>query len=502
MMNFKKRLNSIFLISFAAGILLLIPNLNTLASSIRVQSIGQTSLITEDEDNQINLSDFGLNSAWLLKDEPKNWLKFSGIGDFHQGSFHRIYDPEEATNFHALFKGLKSLGKNQIFRGMVDYGGSFRYDVNESADKEPFANHPYRLTDNTKGDINYAGPKISAQYCCNLFKDKLFIAGTTDYQLETGLKHGFIQPRTIYRSAGIGAALAYQQSKNITLGTTFNYTNSQEYIEYMPPATYESREIQIKKYRGEKIASPGSTDSEVFRKLKCYNLGFQAVYNSSGNFDIGLKINANFQDLKMTENRFAPVEEGTWKLRGYELNLKGRNKIGRFPLYFGYSFDQIYYNDWAVHPDFDILFGDDDFSGNYWGLGIAFQPFCGRLYLAGEIHHAISLIKKRDYISQFVESGNIIDDVIKLGVEYLVFNHYFIRAGFILTENSSTDALLVFSEYEIKNHKYTYTGGLGLKFNLFEADFHFQYSEKSGVETVNYGKRKSVYMYIMLKFYK
>jgi len=188
-----------------------------LASGLRVRSLANMSLIIKDPDNQLNLYDFGGNPAWLLPDQRRSWLRPFFTTEHYSGSFKRSYDPQTVFDINAFFEGVKVMGKDQAFRGLVDYHDLNLNDVYQSISRNPYLEHPFRLADNTTGDIHYWGPRVSAQYSRSLLARKLFWGASLDYQIETGLKDFFPQPRTLYRDVKLGSGLAWQCSEKLAL---------------------------------------------------------------------------------------------------------------------------------------------------------------------------------------------------------------------------------------------------------------------------------------------
>ena len=83
------------------------------ASDLKIKSMANMSLIVKDEDNQLNLYDFGLNPAWLVMDQQRSWLRSFFATDVNWGNFKRNYDPQTSIDANAFFEGVKVMDKNQ-----------------------------------------------------------------------------------------------------------------------------------------------------------------------------------------------------------------------------------------------------------------------------------------------------------------------------------------------------------------------------------------------------
>lgn len=433
----------------------------TFATDLKIKSMANMSLVIKGADNQLNLYDFGMNSAWLMLDQKQSWLRPSFASDVNWGNFKRPYDPQTKIDANAFFEGVKVMDANQTFRGMVDYHNLYLNDVDQAISRDPYQEHPFRLADNTIGSIHYWGPIVAAQYSRNIWQKKLFFGASLDYQIETGLKDYFPQPRTIYRHIGMGTGMGYAVSNRLSLGITLNYTNIQEFTEAIPPSANDPRSVEVMKFRGESIGSERTGSMERFTKTKMYRSGIQAHYRPVDFIESAVSIYYNIQNLDATESRSKPVKDGTWKLQGYEIHWKNRVRLPRVPVLVGLSFDRIHFNDWAIHPNFDVVMGDDYLTENRIGAGLAYEPKFIPLILGVEYHLAIADKEKKDYVSRLIGSGRINGSALKIGAEIGVTKNWKLRGGF-MHQNFDTDSdLLAFSEYLPENRVNLATFGFG-----------------------------------------
>ncbi len=474
---------------------------NVSASDLRVKTMGQMKLIVRDEDNQLNLYDFGGNPAWLLKDQTKSWLKPVFTSDMVTGDFKRIYDPESSVDVDAVFEGVKIMDENQAFRGLVNYHNLSLNNVYQAIIREPYEEHPFRLADNTTGNINYWGPTVSAEYSRNLYNQKLLMGASLDYLIETGLKDYFPQSRTVYRYAGLGAGIAYIVNSKLTLGTIFKYSHTQEFTECIPPSSNDPRSISVMKFRGEIIGSERIGSMERFTKIAHYHIAFQSSYKPLNFLETALSLQYNFDELDATESRSKPVKDGTWQLSGYEMHWKNRLRTPGVPFIFGFSFDRIYFNDWARHPRYDILLGDDHFSENSVSFGFAYEPQSLPFLIGTEVHFSFQDADKKDYVSQLFEKGHVNGKELKFGGEARLLRNWAVRAGYVYLDKETNPNLLSFSEFLPENRAHVFTFGLGLIQESMESEIYAYVSRQRPTENSANLHRDSLGLLFSMKFY-
>jgi len=472
------------------------------ASQFRIKSLAQMSLILKDTDNQLNLYDFGGNPAWLVLDKNKSWLRFSFITNKNSGHFRRTYDPETLMDLNGQVEGVKILDENQTFYGSVNYHNLRLNNVHQAINLNPYQENPFRLTDNTTGGINYLGPSVFFQYSKNIYQQKLFIGGSATYQIETGLKDVFPQPRTIYRYFQSGAGLAYRFSDQLNVGATFFYSNTQEFTEIISPDPFERRQVIVLKFRGENFFTESLGSLEQFTKNAAYKVGCQLTYAPNNYVKSGLVVHYNFQTTDFLENRFIPKSDGIWKLNGYEISWKTRLEIPGVPFGFGLAYDRICFNDWIKHPDFPVLMGDDTFCENRIGVGISYEPLFVPLVFGAEYHFGYADKNKKDYISRLLESGEINNSIFKMGAEYQLFKNLMVRTGVIYHKNNIDADLLSFDEFLPQNIKKRFTFGIAQISGSVETELFGFFGQQRPVVNKDNKKRNQAGIVFAMKFYR
>ncbi|MBC8184570.1 hypothetical protein H8E88_26030 [candidate division KSB1 bacterium] len=495
-----KKHQTIILLIFVAAFIF--NNHVSLASGFRIKSLAQMSLILKDNENQLNLYDFGGNPAWLIMDGNKSWLRFSFLTNKNSGNFKRDYDPEAIIDLNGQVEGVKKLDKNQTFYGSVNYHNLRLNKVYQAINRNPYQQSPFRLTDSSTGSINYLGPSLSFQYSKNIYQQKLFIGGSVTYQIETGLKNVFPQPRTIFRYVRSGVGAAYRFSDQLNIGATFFYSNTQEFTEILSPDPFERRQVIVSKFRGENFYTESLGSLEQFSKNSAYKLGCQLTYTANDFLESGLAALYNFQSTNFMENRFRPKSDGIWKLNGYEINWRTRLKIPGLPIGLGLALDRIYFNDWAKHPDYPILMGDNYFCENRIGVGISYEPLFLPIILAAEYHFNFAEKDKNDYISRLRGSGEIDNSIFKMGAECRLLKNWKIRAGIIYSKNDVDPDLQSFSEFLPQNQKECLTFGIAHLFASIESEIFGFFGQQRPVEFKDNKRRDQVGIVFSMKIYR
>lgn len=474
----------------------------TFASDLKIKSMANMSLVIKGEDNQLNLYDFGMNPAWLVKDQSRSWLRPFFATDVNWGNFKRTYDPQTLIDANAFFEGVKVMDRNQVFHGLVDYHNLYLNDVYQAISRDPYQEHPFRLADNTTGSIHYWGPIVATRYSRNVWREKLVMGASLDYQIETGLKDFFPQSRTIFRNIGLGAGMGYEFSRRLSVGLTFHYTNIQEFTEAVPPSANDPRSVQVMKFRGETIGSERTGSMERFTKTKMFRWGAQAHYQPLNFLESAVSFYYNLHDLDATESRSKPVKDGTWKLQGYEIHWKNRARLPETPFSIGFSYDRIYFNDWAIHPNFAVVMGDDYLTENRIGAGLAYEPKSFPIILGVEYHLAIAEKDKKDYVSRLTGSGKMNGSDIKIGAEIGVTKSWKLRGGFIHQTFKVDDSLLSFSEFLPANQVNWFTFGLGRITTFIEVEGYGYYGRGKPTENSAGVKRDRFGFVVSTKFYR
>lgn len=473
------------------------------ASDLRVASMGQLSLVLNDKDYQLNLYDFGQNPAWLIVDQQQTWLRPGFTIASNQGAFKRRYDPQRQHDLGATFESAKALDQQQQFHSLVGYRNFTLEQVDGAINRNPYQEHPFRIVDNSIGDINYWGPSVSAQYSRQAIQKKLCWGASLDYSIETGLKDQFPQPRTIYRSAGIGAGVAYRLSNRLAAGATINYTHIQEYIECLYTSTNETRTIDIKKFRNENLAIHHLGDLEQFLTTKIIRFGLQCQFQPIHFWESALAQIYHAQRLEAFESLKQPQTDGNWKLLGWEMHWKNRFRFSALPIRFAFSLDHNEIADYASDPSWTIIWGDDWLRENRIGVGLSYEPEKGPLILGIEYYHALANKSKKDYeINPILASGKIEQSELRVGAEFRLFETLNVRGGYLVAQNIIDPALLQFSEFLPGHNLHQFSSGLAYTIHAVEVETHAYFSNRTPTSSTQREKRNTFGFMMTMTFYQ
>jgi hypothetical protein len=440
-------------------------------SDLRVAAMGQLWLVLNDRDNQLNLYDFGHNPAWLIIDQQQTWLRPGFSMTNSRGPFKRCYDPQQQQDLLATFEGVKVMNPLEVFRGLVGYRNFNLEQVDGAINRNPYQEHPFRLVDNTMGDIHYWGPGVAAQYSRKVFHQKLLVGASLDYHIETGLKDQFPQPRTIYRSAAIGAGIAYRWSDRLSMGATVNYAHNQEYLECLNPSANETRSIEILKFRNENLAVKHTGELAQFLTTQIGSLGLQAQFQPVDFWESALAYVYHTQKLDATESLSQPQKDGIWTLSRFELLWKNRLRFSGVPIRLAFSVAHCEIADYASNPAATIIWGDDRRRENRIGLGLSYEPNRGSLILGVEYYYTLADHSKKDYDRDpIITSGQIAQSEFRLGAEYGLFGSVKLRGGYLVARNIIDAPLLQFSEFLPGHNSRQFTSGLAYTMHAVEVE--------------------------------
>lgn len=474
----------------------------TQASDLRVAAMGQLWLVLNDDDNQINLYDFGRNPAWLIIDQQQTWLRPGFIITDSRGDFKRFYDPQRRHDILATFEGVKIMDPQQAFRGAANYHDYTLEQVTGAINRNPYEEHPFRLVDSSIADIHYWGPAVSAQYSRQAIQKKLFLGALLNYSIETGLKDQFPQPRTIYRSAGSGAGIAYRWSNRLVVGATLNYTHTQEFIECLPPSANETRTIYIKQFRNENLSVDHVGSLEQFLTTQVSGFGLQGYFQPLDFWESGFAFNYQRQRLDVAESLTQPQKNGLWKLFGLELHWKNRFQFPALPIRCALSVDYNEIADCASNPANTVIWGDDWLRENRIGVGLAYEPEKRPLILGIEYYHSQADKSKKDYgRDPIIARGQIERNELRMGAELKVLESVKLRMGYLTAYQRIDRTLLQFSEVLSGHRSHQFHGGLAYTFHAAEVE-GYAYFGNQRPNASQQGKHDTFGLMLTMTFYQ
>jgi hypothetical protein len=434
---------------------------NNLYSQIsRIQGMGNLFLVTEDEDNELNLFDYGKNSAFLIHDASKDWLKVQVNASSENGSLHRLYDPNGKDIYSINFNALKIIDENQTFRGEISYTNYRKKDTYRTIQTDPYAGSIFMLFDTTTGSIDFNGPAIEFEYSANLFQDATFGA-KVNYTAQSGVKNVYSKPEITNRYISGQVAFAYALIDNVYVSAKIDPFFNFEKITLITdddtgtnPTTY--------RYRGFNIYRVIADDYPRYNKNYGFKTDFQSSYKSSDSLiNIFFTGGYQFQDMLVEEQFSVLEEEGYWQEDGYNANLYARiipDFISK-NLTVGLSFEWRNLKAWAKHPDLPILFNENESTRTSLGIGLSYYCKDIGLRCGFEYHRTTIDTVLKDYIGDEYFSDSYPFSEFRVGAELELSDLISIRAGFNYSQSeyNHTDVLpnIDLSKIEYSRNYYT-----------------------------------------------
>ncbi|MGE5354102.1 MAG: DUF6850 family outer membrane beta-barrel protein [Acidobacteriota bacterium] len=445
------------------------------AQNVRMNSLGGIKYAVSDQDNSLNLYDFGKNPAWLINDEKEVWLKITPSYDRQWGDYRRPYDFKASNGGGMSFTGLKPLGNSGTFLGMASYSYEEKRDIYRSIKRNPYDGTAFLPTDSTTGNFRYDGPSVGFAYSFEILPG-LFLGAQANYQLLDGLKNIYSMAKTIYRNVGGKLGVAYAFSDNFVFGLDYQTFDSQESLEMKN--VIAQTEVEIFNFRGDTYATSirKSTVEEKFRN-NGNAFGAQLYFRPLINLETAIKGDYTVSAARAVMPRGQSIkefEEGYSSLENYNLEFNARYQVsGNLSL--GAALEYSKDDSWSKNSELNLLIWQWNLKRTSAGLGAAYsvQP----LDLLVGIDYEIDLLNadSSKYIDSKFLSLSSTNSMVRIGAEKRVYDDLYIRAGYNYGKDQVD--LITGGKNVVLNN-----ASLGLGFRLFEAtkvDFIVQYGNMS-----------------------
>lgn len=398
------------------------------AQNYRLQSMGDLFIVIEDQDNDLNLYDFGGNPAGIVFDEVKNGvfidLDFKNIN----GDYRRIYEPGILDLYELKFIRFQNLGKSGIFRGFATYTVENRKNLYRSLILNPYDGKAFFVTDTTTGNFKYTGPGVRFDYGLEITKN-LSSGIRLTYSLLDGLKDIYTRTRTIYRNITGNLGLAVKIFKTFNLGLTFGVYNAQEKLEAKSEDLYDA-EVYLS--RGD-IYSIKRRSNVVNLKLmeSGYSTGFQIVYGNTLKNAVAFRLTYNQlgQFLLIPYGLLEEYEFGYANREILETSAAGRFRINN-SFIFGFYASDAFFDIWSKHSERNLLLWHQKINKANLGFGSKFTPPSENYIVVTEFTIEKATLDSMKYIdNRFVKISGYAYSL-KLGFEYKISKSFIFRAGF------------------------------------------------------------------------
>jgi opacity protein-like surface antigen len=420
------------MLKLSLKILLVLSALSTTltAQVNRTETMGGLKFSVTDRDLSLTPYDFGNNPAWLCVDEKETFLRITPEYGNSWGNYNRKFDPVGEMNLGASFHGVKKLGELGTFSGFTSYNYENRRDYNRTLMKDTYSGQAFNITDTTKSNFRYAGPKVVLMYSWQPITN-LYAGGFVSYKLLDGLKEKFSYAKTIYRDTELGAGLAYDFSDNFIIGTNLAYFDSQESIEASDVNLFE---VELFYFRGDKyfVSKRGSSITGKIRR-QGFNYGTQLNWHNGEKFSAGVQINYSpsvsklLRPTTVSGEVFSEVEDSYADFKSMDIQIKSQYRFSDDLLLGGYA---AYFNNksWSKISSKELLTWEWQNKKVIVGGGASYQ-LNDELLIAAEYEFSNTNADSTKHIDKTANEINTSDHELRIGSEYKIFENTLVRTG-------------------------------------------------------------------------
>jgi hypothetical protein len=436
----------------------------------RIKGMGSLFLVIEDEDNELNLYNYGKNSAFLIADEGKDWLKINANANTTSGSLHRAFDPSGTNLWFGSFEGLKIIDENQTFKGTMTYLDYRKKNLYMSTQTDIYRNSPFYIMDSTTGTLEISSPSITFEYAANLLTG-LMIGTRFSYVAEHGLKNIGAKPEMITKYVSGQIGLAYALTDNIFLGVKFDPFYNYEKIE-----TAKDEETgnftPVYLYRGFHVFRIKTAEFIRYNRNYGFNTDLQFVYTGRDSLlkvflSGGYGSQGQYSDDGSTgssESFEDKNKDGYWQEKGYNINFAARyipDFINR-NLLIGISAKYSSYKSWAEPHQFPVNMAETKQNIINLGAGLSYYLEDLKLRCGIEYHYSSLDTTMDDYVGDEHFSEKLPSNTINFGIEHNTFENIFIRLGYIYNSQDYNHTRFMNITYptELSTSKNTITFGI------------------------------------------
>jgi hypothetical protein len=448
--------------------------------------MGDLSLVIEDEDNEINLYDFGNNPAWAVVDQQVSWGR--GATNLYQekGPYRRILDPQTLLTSNSYFDAVKTFGPDKVFFGYVGY---YYYDNKKivgSVEKYPYEDEFGLLDsagfvdvdkngtiDDIRSDFTYTGPDMMAGHSRRISKNT-YVGATLGYRLEHGVKRQYIWPETYLRTFDFNFGIARRLPGGLVLGLSFNPYDTQEKIDLDPGLQGGN---VVKDVVGFQWRVPISSMTRTTRN-RVYKGGLQGTWDLGKTLTSGFIINRVFKNLEIDDGLEDKDRVVYWQSDGYHLEYRGLFRIAPEIANVGLSYSRNHEGTWTKNPIFNTILDEGPITEDNFGVGWGVTP--SSCFMWGfETHFYQYKEEITDYISKGIRDTRIETLSYNLGAELTVEKNFRVRGGLIYAEYNVEGDLL--SEDRLRDNKsFSVRWGLGYSSESALIDLALGYNMTKG----------------------
>lgn len=399
------------------------------AQNLRIMSLGGVRLALSDEDNSLNIYDFGGNPAWLINDDKENWLKVTPSFNRNWGDYRRLYDSRSSSEEGISFTGLKPMGEKGTFLGRARYTYETRKDVPGSLEYNPYGGEAFRIADTTKGDFRYDGPGAGFIYSFELLPG-LFTGIEADYSLLDGLKDRYSLAKTLLRDVRGKLGLAYAFRSNLVLGADFELLDTQEALD-MEDALAQNQ-VEIYNYRGENYYTKVrrlNVKEKIRRQAE--KIGSEVYFRPLQNLEAALNA-----QLTISRSMFFIPKDGLKEFKeasaaneNYSLEFRSRyNPTGN--LTFGTSLGYNSCDSWTENSGSGLLLWQWNLKRTSLGAGTTYKIEPLDIMLGFDYEAELIKADSSKFIDVKFINVSALNNSLRLGAEYRLMNDFYVRGGY------------------------------------------------------------------------
>ncbi len=463
------------------------------ATDKRLRAMGEMKIAIPDIDNQVNLYQWAGNSAWLKINDSLNWMRYSANSLNDWGQLKRKWDAEKTRNNFFSFSGQKHITDSQVFYGEIRYNWDYRFGVDQTIEKTPYAPDPFVLADSNSGDLSYLGPQALVIFNHQL-SSRFYWGASFYYNINRGLKNTFTRPEIINRQIEGSLDMAYRLNDRLTLGMSFRPSYIQDITKLVKqpdgsePITY--------RYRGEFEFRQKTGNNERHADYEGYDFSGQFSYQSR-TWETVILGGYQYRWHEIYDSPTRRLYDGYYQGEGYFGRAALRYHRGlrkQTTIALDYQFN--YLEDWAKEPIAGLLFNQAYYRNHQAALGFSHRFQIAPLETALELHYDLSNPYEADYLAHLKRKGYIRNFEMHAGGEYRISNRFSLRAGYIYKRYDEQKVWNYFGDNEGSG----VTFGAGYYFKKIELDLYGRYGQMSSLVNGD-AWRQSLFFMIQLKNY-
>ena len=272
----------------------------------------------------------------------------------------------------------------------------------------------FLLGDSTTGRSRYNGIIVGAEYS-QIFFEHLLTGLKINYLVDEGLKEVSPRPTSDHRDIGVSLGMGYEVFDKTFFGFVLKAFDFSEQINYREDVGAVSKETILFKFRG--YDYPFVIRKKVETRYSYHN-GYSGnlnfFYNGNSGFSASAMFGGGIEQIVVKDDANNPRRDGYWKNTNYTGQINTLLILSEnFNAGISYKFHS--YSMWAKHPEFNVIFMDNDFTRHGISGGAEYK-LNNNLILGVEVSVDLIYNKYNDYYSDISWKADGIKYNPKLGI--------------------------------------------------------------------------------------